>query len=130
MKSEDLMIGDWVSYNRTYQRVEEVNGIDNRVYLTEDEDVDCPDIYPIPITSEILEKNGFELSPDCGYEYIYEDEDRTIICCPRGTACINSACGYISVYAGCLSVEDMPIDFVHELQHALKLCEIKIEIEL
>ena len=128
MEAKDLMIGDWVDYNGTYQRVEEITDIDNQVYLTEYEVVDCPDIYPIPITKDILEKNGFELSPDCVYEYIYEDEDKKIICCPKGTACIN-AYGYISVYRGCLSVEDMPIDFVHELQHALKLCESEIEIE-
>ena len=75
---------------------------------------------PIPLTIEILEKNGFEKNRDYGYfigqsnsgYYIYLDNN------------------YLSIQAGYDAIEFAWCEYVHELQHALKLCGIKKEIIL
>ena len=151
MKPNELMIGDWVyriDFNTpvpvkiigievvNYDKMEYVvdvlnkNGYNVQLYLNE--------IKPIPITPEILEKNGFEK---------VLDED--------GTECYryyNSAAdGYIKISLynggdGDWSIEIINYEKfdnneivynnnfiflkVHQLQHALKDCGINKEIEL
>ena len=55
MKAEELMIGDWVRMHYPFDmdidmRPERIKVLEKRV------DIDCE---PIPLTAEILEKNGF-----------------------------------------------------------------------
>ncbi|MBR6132535.1 MAG: hypothetical protein IKQ20_11845 [Bacteroidales bacterium] len=135
MKASELMIGDWVRCTdpKPFRIIDietewrtpyfSVNGTDRL-------GVDGGDLQPIPLTGEILEKNGFHRSADNNYEYVYEyRDDDTIICCPKGTGCIN-AYGYITLHIGCATIEELPTDYVHELQHALRLCGVEIEITI
>lgn len=117
MKASELMTEDWVDYNGTYQQIEEINGTDNQVYLTEDEVVDCPDVYPIPLTKEILEKNGWVWN-NLPFEQYWEQYGLCLYYAGNGYRIV---CG-INVC--------MMVDSVHQLQHALKICGIEKEIEL
>lgn len=146
MKATDLMIGDWVlisvldcnpfpskvtsiNYN-SYQGKNYVDWID-----TEDkEEIGMYAVQPIPITPEILEKNGFNKPQDAG--------DGTLIC---GMTIGQYKLTFQSVFAlpiftienvvdndnnhTCLVLKD-EIYNVHELQHALRLCGIDKEIVL
>ena len=111
MKATDLMIGDWVKCGRRYMKVTQLA-----------EDMDCDDIEPIPLTAEILEKNGFvgELCSN-GIDYVSEEYKLRIICKTNDV-------GW-TIYANHFGLDKKDV-FVHELQHALRLCRIEKEIEL
>lgn len=124
MEEKDLMIGDWVMYNPNvfiedeYETAKE--WFPTQINNGEDIDLAIEDCYtPIPLTPEILEKNGFTKDLDLDnvhYWFTLIDEHiRFSILHVRN----------VFQWLG-------PLDFkyVHELQHALRLCGIKKEIEL
>lgn len=137
MKATDLMIGDYVyayiypngSQNQKdycYARVTEIKSYEGDNDSTfckgkivgTDEFFSSPldTIVPIPLTPEILEKNGFIRLDETGYEYVYSRCDVTFSVCKRKFTCpyIRFA-GYYFCY----------INYVHELQHALRICGLK-----
>lgn len=65
IEAKNLMIGDWVkiSYNgevgQVY-RIDMANGKGNEYAAVNGGDRSCEDLVPIPLTPEILKKNGFE----------------------------------------------------------------------
>ena len=135
MKANELMIGDWVVYSgdAEYTNPVRIEGMDilTCALITEDrEDVGFDGIEPIPLTAEILEKNGFEMEDNCNYWFSDEDEGLEITFFPKRKNYTNGTYNYVDIYKGCLSIIELPIRFVHELQHALRLCGIEKEIEL
>lgn len=124
MDKKTLMIGDWVynTHNRQNEQVQEIGS--GLVMLNYNDLYEYDEIEPIPLTTEILEKNGFVLK---------EKE--------KGMYGVNIAPHYISdgvpfeVFCdgepfAIWFKEPVNIKFVHQLQHALKLCSISKEIEL
>lgn len=128
MKAEELMIGDWV-FIKDYpikalpQKVRPEHFVRSLV-----------EFEPIPLTPEILERNGFlankHVYPYPYYEYEVKEIKLIIgFAFPQGNktsykkpwVCIDTECVYI---------EHLPCMFVHQLQHALRLCGIEKEIEL
>lgn len=136
MKVNELMIGDWVKVtdddtdDSFIGQVKAIDELEN-INVPEGEDVaypysiDC--LEPIPLTPEILEKNGFsgegynmgivgfsvEPIPDekDGYEvFIWTD------------MCLQIKHGFTHL--------KKYIKYVHELQHAIRLCGIEKEIEI
>ena len=121
------MIEDWVKSRGKIERVTSVyDG-----YICTDSFEDSHDYYfdPIPITPEILKKNGFEEVGDNIWQldvkshWFFVDFDQYVLGCDLNTStrqqensfrilCVNSSL------------------FIHELQHALRLCGIEKEIEL
>ena len=134
MRVSELMIGDYVNYRGQIIKVTSLydKGGSNEVGWSDKESVwvngRC--IEPIPLTPEILEKNGFEKQWQDNYEYFNDDENLSIIFHPKSSNYTNGAYDYIDIEKGCLTINEMPITFVHELQHALRLCETDKEIEL
>ena len=121
MKANELMIGDWVSYNGQPLRVNCV-AIGSIGLEGVDSDIICKEemVKPIPLTPEILEKDGFEKDPETG-EMIWYDDDVTEVVW-LGTL-LRIRCEYgICDFAA--------IIYVNELQHALRLCGIEKTIEL
>lgn len=147
--AQDLMIGDIVDVHRSecvadgghYMQWNEYGKIVciTDCYITikyigrEDdyswEDVEEKDINPIPLTAEILEKNGFE----------YKEADET--CATEAfhhwhlvgsRFAIDDDSWWCSVKDGELHVKfgGFPLKFVHQLQHALRLCGIDKKIEV
>lgn len=117
MKANDLMIGDWVEIQDTpkYYKVEGVNifARGDACRLTfEDYVVEtwCDRVKPIPLTPEMLEANGFEQNENVkGYQY---PNDNIIFCLEE----LSRVFIFNGVY------NDICINYVHELQHALRLC--------
>ena len=133
------MIGDWVFCNGectvvdiTHKETFDIVGLD---YTGEYDIFYVKDIKPIPLTQEILESNGFELTEK---DDIFRCQDGKIVIevgiyhpdfinigfeqtTPDGTnkGEISSIC----------KIDGSDI-FVHELQHALRLCGIEKEIVL
>lgn len=130
MKANELMIGDWVRITdddgcMTYSfsgMIEAIDELEN-VYVKAPGDetaypysVDC--VEPISLTPEILKKNGWK-------EYANSEDF-------HGPNCvfIKQKDGY---YGACIDNKRTvsgPLKYVHELQHALQLCGIEIEIKL
>ena len=64
--AKNLMIGDWVKYNKEYRQVRKLSTTEMRLSVKNDEYLCliCSTATPIPITEEWLKGNGFE---DRGY---------------------------------------------------------------
>lgn len=118
MKAKDLMIGDWVNYHDDDKIVpKQVSEITNYKQLQVNDKnnwIIVGEKYcePIPLTAEILEKNGFIRD---GESWWYQDF-RIVLSTSKGVSLV---CGRQKRFA-----------FVHELQHALRFCGIEKEIEL
>lgn len=126
MNAKDLMIDDWVSTPNGYRQVKQnfgLDGIYTRLAPEYDypEDWDEKDLQPIPLTPEILEKNGFEAR---GYEELVLDADEYCFALQKGVDGINAW------WWEMFSSPIIPINYIHELQHVLRLCGIEKEIEL
>lgn len=121
MKASDLQVGDLVYIFENPKKIEGIrifkNG-DEIVYYDGDNGNFIENVTPIPLTTEILEKNGFEKDRDYGYfigqsnsgYYIYFNNN------------------HLSIQAGYDAIEFAWCEYVHELQHVLKSCEIDKEI--
>ena len=124
MKAEELMIGDWVNL---YDRLLKIN-IDDLCFI-EREEVYCK---PILLTEEILEKNSFLKvefieypSHSVGVSFLYRNTSEGL------RIFVQNACDYGYWFAYRSNNEYIcTCDFVHELQHLLKLCGIEKEIVL
>ena len=121
---KELMLGDWVMYNPNVFIEDEYepakDSYPTKIESGEDIDLAIQGCYkPSPLTIEILEKNGFKKELDDDWiHYCY--------------TLINDGTRFSLKYV--LSVFQWlgPLDFkyVHELQHALKLCGIEKNIVL
>ena len=128
MKAEDLMIGDWVSYNGTAITVE--NKHVDIPHGQEDVMITSVDIEPIKLTAEILEKNGFERCATAPSFWLVGD-------LYYGTLLGISEDSYEDTWhVSTFKDHDdndwvlFKVCYVHELQHILKLLDIDKEIEL
>ena len=111
MKLTELMIGDWVYL---YGDPIKIN-IDDLGLIDRDDTYDNGEhCRPIPLTAEILEKNNYSNS---GFE---EDKYHLLeISDWRGKIWWSIAMGEYNI---------IELQYVHQLQHALKLCGIEKEI--
>lgn len=141
MKKEELSIGDWVYVAHQHSNIDgdyDLEFIPEKLTLEHfkfwaENDWDNNDfdesLKPILLTPEILEKNGFMLTllTDRGNEYYVEDDNYNylrVFYCDTWFEIGNSFDeeGELQAFAD--------IQFVHELQHALRLCKIEKEIKL
>lgn len=130
MKVNELMIGDWVKFDEDICSVDEVR-LDGTVVLTsmntdltsiDGSQVEDEEIEPIPLTPEILEKNGFKFEQQGSLEVaILKMKNRHPI-----------TLEYIGWSDGRWSIQQhrLVVKYVHELQHALRLCGIDKEIKI
>ena len=143
MGTKELQIGDWVMYDefidKSMNHPIKITHLDKDSFLTKY-------YYPIPLTPEILEKNGFY------YGYTSDEEDlasNTIAQLSEDGKgwCWDEGGGSIKVIfpngadGGLLVLDDQSFDrhlemvfcetiYVHELQHVLRLCMIEKNIVL
>lgn len=127
MKPEDLMIGDWVNVFDSPKQIEGIrkfrNG-DEIVYYDGDNGNFIKSVTPIPLTPEILDKNGFNKLTEPPYITYYElglNEYMNKVLWYKGSIAIG--------YEGD-NVYLCDCEYVHELQHALKDNGIEKEIVL
>lgn len=119
IQAKDLMIGDWV-YIKDHPIKSQPQKVKPEHFVRS-----LVEFEPIPLTLEILEKNGFK--KDEKFEEMYYWNWRI------GDDCISydKETGIVRIFHtyGHL-VFVLPLSYVHELQHALRLCGIEKEIEL
>jgi hypothetical protein len=129
MKVNELMVGDLVYIHEPEckgHRIDAIDELDGHVGADGEVYDEC-DIRPIPLTEEILVKNGFTYEedtflPDTGY-WSLSDEDGLLYFTINAFGVKGSgevAFGY----------QDIALNSVHQLQHLLRLCGLKKEIEL
>lgn len=144
IKIEELSIGDWVNVlnyhwdGRPYTG--QVNGITKKhgTYYLQFGSALSAEIdrcEPIPITKEILEKNGFRLKEEAeSYtEYVSGDEHSiiTYVFYKESIYDVDTLLDCEVGYVGGLDrIHHCHVKYVHELQHALRLCGINKTIEL
>lgn len=119
------MVGDWVMYDPNVF-IEDEYEPTHKMYpakIESGEDIDCAinDCYsPIPLTVEILYKNGFDCDEDGFISY-------NEFAINFGRDPFEEGPNLLFVWVGNSHVE---LHYVHELQHALRLCQIEKEIEI
>lgn len=141
MEAKDLMIGDWVriSDDDTDEyfdaQIKGVDFLDNVYAPIPGEEKPCPFsidcVEPIPLTPEILEKNGFEnvsviTVGTAKMRWVSEDTRTEITIWMDDTLPMEIV---KNVYYEDEVSYTLPFPgTVHQLQHALRLCEIDKEI--
>lgn len=127
MRTNELMIGDWVYIFGNPKKIEGIrlfkNG-DKIVYYDGDNGNFIENVTPILLTEEILEKNGFKkIVSDYGRVYyelgLNEYNNKLLLC--NNSAVIDFE-GNDIYLCDC--------EYVHELRHILKSCKIEKEIIL
>lgn len=134
MEAKELMQFDWVCLENdpTPRQVDFIRT--GEVGLYWNKIVTPPYIKPIPLTPEILEKNDFvtnkHVYPYPYYEYINtKDKLKVGLAFPRGNRTSYKE-PWVYIDSEYVFVEHLPCIYVHQLQHILRLCGIKKEIEL
>lgn len=151
MKVEELTVGDLVyigepnDFHGYIAKVVIING--ETGYITVHipnmhlHDVFIEDLQPIPLTEEILHKNGFKNDVLAQKSIIAEGASNfsVILFSEDNRITINNIDEYLNSFnkwSVHIDTEDMrtmstaEITYVHELQHLLKLCKIEKEIIL
>lgn len=131
MKANELMIGDWVLVKLTQKPTVITNIGGDSVYTEAAFPLRFDEIEPIPLTAEILEKNGFVIkkkwaqignfgdSPLIMWHFV---DDPVLKNYKHELELHQNDTGKVHVH--------IPCEYVHELQHALRMCGITKEIEL
>lgn len=122
MKVNELMVGDWVYVSGKPVKITKDDLATMLIFLDDDSK-----ISPIPLTENILVKNGFSYEedtflPDTGY-WSLSDEDGLLYLTINAFGVKGSgevAFGY----------QDIALNYVHQLQRLLNLCDIDKEIIL
>lgn len=150
MRAEELMINDWIAIDQPDRYAGAIGQIKSLSHHQEQDatyfhvfiqgkfgyllkEVCSDDIRPIPLTSEILEKNGFK-------PYIPEGHLETVYACQDVSKAVadelyalwpyQDGSFYLLLRVDGKDMVRKDVHYVHQLQHALQLCEIKKEIEL
>lgn len=122
MKVEDLMTGDWYYW--------EAEGKKYPLQVTKDtfklSDEDISNFQPILLTPEILKKNDILYRKSSFYYIINDDKDLECTHYMYQTIQEDWAIGVDTGAYDCSVFAR--IKYVHELQHALKLCGIDKEV--
>ena len=146
LQAKDLMIGDLLTFEDCVKdgkiipiEVVELHGYNNDFLASIDGDKSCDmlefddEIVGIPLTPEILEKNGFRKRP-----YPNVEKHHQWIFCAGCTITLWCCRLFDNADEGwMIDIDDafchscrVHIKHLHELQHALKLCKIDKEIKL
>lgn len=138
MSGKELMIGDWVYYknDNKYHQISSVNmQRDGSVLIAIENDLSFDYMFePIPIKRIHLTKNGFKAKDIEDTLFVFRDGYTIAVQFDEG---INDTENDLNippmVYLSIKFAEKdiwIPIEYIHELQHAMKLFEIDKEIEL
>lgn len=134
IKNKELMLGNWVLAGEKTQFPMQVVGIfSDVVYLDFEEnegdlfEYKGKDLFPIPLTEELLVKNGFIKGVSSNPAYYKDKDDRIYISLMTTTSIsvrISSQNGgeRVSAYN--------KINYLHELQNLLTLAGIEIDFKV
>ena len=155
MRTQELMVGDWVRIGKSnlcipqgtivkIRAIDDLNSLTLQSGKKLEGSVHCQPIEetafsggiwvdflePIPLTGEILEKNGFVKCEDGAWSlFQYKENGENALSQIYWSA--DPLYLEISSYTSQTGeFNRMGVRYVHELQHALRLCGISKEIEL
>lgn len=132
LTTKDLMIGDYMKYKDgtivRIARVGDVSPMDAPIYCHTQLEGYFPcqlnDISPIPLTSEILEKNGIKNHSEIPEYVVKTNEYEIWVILDEPQNCV-----HVEKYDKSIpAIYHNKILFFHELQHALRLCGIEKNI--
>lgn len=136
LHAKDLMIGDWVLVDNYPKKVTSIivtdDGVEQIYTFGKTCQVGTISFYiqPIPLTAEILEKNGFVGD---GYANLFID-DTTYLQYYYNEHRLRKYFNGIDKWDNHRELKDITFQchcyYVHEFQHALKLCGMNKNIEL
>ena len=111
MTTSQLMLGDLVMFEGETFKIDGIS-IGEAHFCGDEENIWCHEdnIEPIPLTAEILEKNGWTLLANFGGEAYWSDNGEFSLPYNKGQ--------YRIIIHGIV----VKITYLHELQHALRLC--------
>ena len=116
MKCEELMIGDWVLINNILRKIQAIDNIDaeiladDELYYTGEDRYHSEDkIEGVPLTYELLKKNGWK---DAEFWCEYQADGAII------QSCLPDMGGRIKG----IVVKNFQCEYVHQYQHLLRLC--------
>ena len=123
MTHTDLQIGDYVYHKDKIVKVDILTPSDLNLAVADEDGSDdalYKDIKPIPITPEILAMNGFK----------YRIEDDLVFWVNDSRYIEYNSFNNSFIILGESSTFYGICNYVHELQHALRLCKIDKEVKL
>ncbi len=125
MRATELMVGDWL-YNKFIEKNMQVYPmmLSQMFGQTPEATTEVYSIFPIPLTPEILEKNGFIMIDEKDKCYRWEYAEGVYV-----NADFKSEEPWVSIHNKCYYATPV-CRYVHELQHALRMCGIEKEIIL
>lgn len=142
MRAEELMIGDYVKLKDAklgninfVGPIVQIKSITGRHVLVPNakgllEDVTEEYLLPVPLTPEILEKNGFHPSPNYKWELFYRNGYEITVHFADGYPAMGvEPFVYLFIDFADKSLR-LILEYVHELQHALRLLGIDKEIKM
>ena len=137
IRIEELSIGDWVRDSNGI--IAKVRGIENwdDGYILNVQTVSgsvcalsATGALPIPLTPEILEKNGFVQESEVGYERFEWRENGSVAITLNRDSFSKSETFVLTTFKIGINGWLLRIEHVHELQHAMRLAGIEKEIEV
>ena len=132
MGLEDLMVGDYVTHQYYYNRPVKIEYFVGSKAKIEYETFDVSTLKAVPLTEEFLIKNGFEYDYDideCVSDgggfitlkgFVYREDGVLIDYCNGDVKVVTDFNGEVT----------KRMSYVHELQHAMRLCNINKKIKL
>lgn len=124
MKALELQLGDWISYLGDLVRVVSLS-------LKDDEPIGImsplkkiftfreKDVYPVQLTTDILLNNGFTQDTIGSGLILHIDNSENLYVLVNYR--YNGECRNVEISNNMYNIS-CPIKYVHELQHALRLC--------
>ena len=133
MKANELMIGDWVQ-DITSVVIDAISNEDICTYRDEHGYITAnpSNLKPITLTAEILEKNGFEEKTESNpfVYYLFKDGDNSVSLEHTYDTTDKEDYWACSIGNRLCDVCTISMHYIHELQHALRLCGIDKDIVL
>lgn len=133
MKATELMIGDWVNSDFGIFKIKEIFDDAVRDSRGNDYEFDC--IYPVTLTGDILKSNGFELveigdngpsTPKVNINRYEKWECKTMFQTFYLSYDRHAKKYSLNAFGNHVS----NIMYLHELQHAMRVCGVEKEVGL
>lgn len=129
LSSRDLMVGDWLMFNDNPCQVKGLHSDDSAALVGYKSPYFLIDAEPIPLTPEILEKNGFERDKNISLYNAYTGINSRVILHDDFMSMNSRNVWDVHVDSeDYCTIATCELTYVHQLQQLLRLCKIDKEI--
>ena len=133
MRLCELMVGDFVLHDGKVIRVDAVHKRKIGYHKTKDKLtwLFCGQFEPIPLTPEILEKNGFERDKNISLYNAYTGINSRVTLHDDFMSMNSRNMWDVHIDSeDFCTIANCELTYLHELQHLLKLCKINFEFSV